>query len=454
VASFDESIAVGTGSITIKNLATLVETTITLPNAQVSVSGAVLTINPTSNLTQSTSYAVRITPGAIRDLSGNSFSGIANDTTWDFTTAATPLRIMCIGDSITCGYTDNPGWNNHPFMFGYRSGLYTQLTNARYNFLFVGGSTEPWTGISGDPTHGGTYKPALDLRDFGQDGHRGYGGQSASYLNSNIVNWLATDNPDIILLKIGTNSQDQSGLNILVNTITTIKPNARLVIALIMPKYTYQQGIVDYNTYIRNTLVPNYQSQGKKVTLVDQYAPFLTNPANLTSIDQTLFSNGINHPSNPGYNKMARVWFDAVELLGLGPVMFSNWISNPAFGIGAGQRGLNDDPDGDGIRNGIENFFGTPPNAFNKGVVSGPASGNTFTFTHPHNSTPASNITASYQWSKDLATSHASGATDTGTTVTLVAQPNTPSPGVTTVTATVTGPAAAKLFVKVAVTEN
>ena len=33
--------------------------------------------------------------------------------------------------------------------------------------MFVGGSTEPWTGISGDPTHGGTYKPALDLRDFG-----------------------------------------------------------------------------------------------------------------------------------------------------------------------------------------------------------------------------------------------------------------------------------------------
>ena len=56
---------------------------------------------------------------------------------------------------------------NHPFEFGYRSGLYTLLTNAGYNFIFVGGSTEPWTGISGDPTQGGTYTPPLDLRSFG-----------------------------------------------------------------------------------------------------------------------------------------------------------------------------------------------------------------------------------------------------------------------------------------------
>jgi hypothetical protein len=124
---------------------------------------------------------------------------------------------MPLGDSITTGYTDNPTWNQ-PFKFGYRSGLYTRLTNAGYNFQFVGGSAEPWNKAFGDPTHGGTYKPALDLRDLGQDGHRGYGGASASTLQGGIVNWLAADDPDIILLMIGTNGQDTTGLNTLVNT--------------------------------------------------------------------------------------------------------------------------------------------------------------------------------------------------------------------------------------------
>jgi len=58
----------------------------------------------------------------------------------------------------------------------YRSGLYTRLTNAGYNFTFVGGSPEPWVSPYGDPTRGGTYKPTFDLRDIGQDNHEGYGG--------------------------------------------------------------------------------------------------------------------------------------------------------------------------------------------------------------------------------------------------------------------------------------
>lgn len=227
---------------------------------------------------------------------------------------AVPLRIVCMGDSITAGYTDNPIWN-HQFEFGYRSGLYTLLTNAGFNFRLVGGSPEPWSGIFGDPTRGGTYTPPLDLRNFGQDGHRGYGGQTVSYLNSNISSWLATDNPDIILLMIGTNSKDPTGLDTLVNTITTNKPNCQLIIAQIIPRYTYDPDTVTYNTYIRNSLFPKYKALGRKVTLVDQYAPFLTNRADLTSIETALFSNGINHPDNNGYDKMARVWFAAIEAL-------------------------------------------------------------------------------------------------------------------------------------------
>jgi hypothetical protein len=454
VATFSENIAIGSGDITIRNLDTLSDTVITLPDARVSVSGAVLTINPSTNLAATTDYSIHIAATAITDIAGNPFAGISDDTIWNFDTATVPLRIMCMGDSITTGYTDNPGWVNHPFEFGYRSGLYTLLSNAGYNFLFVGGSTEPWTGISGDPTQGGTYTPPLDLRTFGQDGHRGYGGKTASFLNSNILSWLATDNPDIILLKIGTNSQDQSGLETLVNTITTTKPDCHLIIAQIMPKYTYQQGIVNYNTYIRDTLVPAQQALGRNVTLVDQYAPFLTNAADLTTIDPSLFSNGINHPDNDGYDKMAQVWFDGIEALGIGPNSYTGWISDPAFGIAPGQQGLDQDPDGDGIANGIENILGTNPGAFSQGLSSGPvnAAAGTFIFTHPLNPTPAPELTATYRWSKNLTTFTDAGNALEGTTVTF--SRGSRMGGVVTVTASVTGTPLDRLFIDIKVQQN
>jgi methionine-rich copper-binding protein CopC len=131
---------------------------------------------------------------------------------------------------------------------------------------------------------------------------------------------------------------------------------------------------------------------------------------------------------------------------------FSSWISNPSFGLAVADRDLGDDPDGDGIQNGVENFFGTNPSAFTQGLIAGSKSGNTFTFTHPQNATPASDLSASYRWSTDLATFQLGGATSGGTTVNFTTQANTPSPGFTRVTATATGTLPARLFVDVEVT--
>ena len=452
VATFNENIAIGSGNITIKNLTTPDQTTVvTLPDPRVSVSGAVLTINLSANLATPQNYAVQIDAGAISDLSNNPFAGTSDETTWNFATAAAPLRIMCLGDSITAGYTDNPGWTtDHLFKFGYRSGLHTRLTHADYNFLFVGASAEPWNNAFGDPSRGGTYTPDLDLRSLGQDGHRGYGGASTSMLQTNIISWLNSDNPDIVLLEIGTNGQSTTDLDTLVNTIVTTKPNAHLIIAEIIPTFIYSSAIVNYNSYIRNTLVPNYQAQGKNIILVNQYAPFLTNPANLTTIDQSLFSNGINHPDNDGYEKMAQIWLDGINALGLAPNTFKNWISEyPNVG---NQTGLDQDPDGDGTDNGVENFFGTAPDQSSPGLMVGVKAGNSFTFTHPQAATPASGITGSYLWSKDLSSFHADGVTDNdGTTVTFVIQSTTPTAGTTTVTSKISGTPSSKLFLRVSV---
>ena len=131
---------------------------------------------------------------------------------------------------------------------------------------------------------------------------------------------------------------------------------------------------------------------------------------------------------------------------------FSTWISNPAFGLAPADWDLSDDPDGDGIDNGVENFFGTNPGTFTRGLAAAIRNGNTFTFTHPQG-TLASSLSASYRWSADLATFHLGGVASGGTTVNFTTEANTPSPGATRVTATVTGTLPARLFVDVQVTE-
>ena len=131
---------------------------------------------------------------------------------------------------------------------------------------------------------------------------------------------------------------------------------------------------------------------------------------------------------------------------------FSDWIAG--YDVGT-EDGIGDDPDLDGNDNGVENFFGTAPDTFTQGLVSGTVSGNTFTFTHPLNATPADDLTAVYRWSTELQTFYDDGASNGAGTTTVDFVQGTPSGGMVTVTATITGTVIpAKLFVDVEVTQN
>ncbi len=89
VATFNEPVMKGTGDIVITETGGGVVETIPITSAQVAISGAVVTINPANDLANSTDYHVQIAATAIDDTSGNSFAGILDTTTWNFTTAAT-----------------------------------------------------------------------------------------------------------------------------------------------------------------------------------------------------------------------------------------------------------------------------------------------------------------------------------------------------------------------------
>lgn len=267
--------------------------------------------------------------------------------------SAAPLKIMAVGDSITVGGL-GADWSLG-YTFGYRGPLYTELTNAGYNFQFVApANPEPFTTpIYGSPA-GNIVGPDLRTVDapVNQANHWGYAGVGVSDLTngiigktngnpssnytgmSNITTAITSAQPDIVLLMAGINnitpgatgssSTLHNNLRTLVQTMITAKPDVHVIVAQISPYSVSTPRLVNYNTYIGNTLIGALPlSQRDNVTIVNQYANFLT-PKN--AIDTTLFSNIANygfgtpttwgnHPTPLGYEKIANTWFDGIQAI-------------------------------------------------------------------------------------------------------------------------------------------
>ncbi|WP_252946619.1 Calx-beta domain-containing protein [Roseivirga pacifica] len=93
VMNFSEDVYKGTGNITIKQSSdnTVLET-IDITSANVVVSGAEVTIDPTSLLLPpSEEFYVTVDAGTFTDDAGNSYVGISNNTAWTFTIIAAPV---------------------------------------------------------------------------------------------------------------------------------------------------------------------------------------------------------------------------------------------------------------------------------------------------------------------------------------------------------------------------
>jgi methionine-rich copper-binding protein CopC len=85
--TFNEPIQKGTGTIAIHNgsaTGTVVESYDAATSANLTISGATLTINPTSDLTNGKHYFITLYAGSVKDIAGNSYAGTD---TYDFTTA-------------------------------------------------------------------------------------------------------------------------------------------------------------------------------------------------------------------------------------------------------------------------------------------------------------------------------------------------------------------------------
>lgn len=113
--TFSEPVVFGTGVITLRqNIAGTwsdveqfdVVTEVGTSNGQVSISGGIVTINPTADLTPGREYAIRVASTAIKDAANNAFAGIANDTTVSFTATASNPELL-----VDPGFADASKWN-------------------------------------------------------------------------------------------------------------------------------------------------------------------------------------------------------------------------------------------------------------------------------------------------------------------------------------------------------
>ncbi|MBR1190913.1 choice-of-anchor I family protein [Bradyrhizobium sp. AUGA SZCCT0160] len=87
VLTFDEAVAAGSGNIVISNGAGDIRTIAIGDASQVTISGNIVTINPTADLAAGAAYDVTLASGVITDVAGNAFGGIAQNDL-DFTVAA------------------------------------------------------------------------------------------------------------------------------------------------------------------------------------------------------------------------------------------------------------------------------------------------------------------------------------------------------------------------------
>lgn len=236
--------------------------------------------------------------------------------------ARADVTILPLGDSITFGAHGNTA--------GYRYPLFVTLTQAGIGFRYIGQADtncEPlpfpaqW---HHDGFPGATIK---DLRD-NLDGNVKGTGMVVPNLGGYWMTGGKPDGdpivPDVILLLAGTNNiihqPAQGGTDVLgmeqqytdlLGRLSKNMPNTVILVGTVLPitrqPASQNDQVVTFNTWLK----ANIGSFGTNCHLVDLYAAFLQDDG---TPNAKLLGDGV-HPTDAGYDIMARTWSDMILAL-------------------------------------------------------------------------------------------------------------------------------------------
>ncbi|MDH6132746.1 lysophospholipase L1-like esterase [Kitasatospora sp. MAA4] len=198
--------------------------------------------------------------------------------------AATVIRVMPLGDSITVGQGSLSG-------NGYRADLRDLVADqTAYAVQFVG-----------DQTSGTMTNPQ----------HEGHGYYMVDDVRHGVDSWLAAARPDVVLLNIGTNDLDwrpdpdpdhaADRLEKLVDQIFTDAPNVTVVM----------EGLIT-NTGGLQDRVRQYNDRARELALVEQLAGKHFLFAGGATFEPRDFADRL-HPTDSGYQKMADAFFPPLQ---------------------------------------------------------------------------------------------------------------------------------------------
>jgi len=211
-----------------------------------------------------------------------------------------PLKILCLGDSITEGPQELGFYN-------YRYELWKKLVDLELEFDFLGTVIESRK-----------YKPYKE-KTF--DPHnQGHSGWTSAEVNEQMDVWLKQYNPDVVLLHLGTNDfRKEKGHEVFVQVgkalfemkeiiekFQTANPDVVIYLAKIIPHRSDFHPIYEEYTQTFNEAIASYENvtynlKGS-VIIVDQYTDFK---------DDYFLKDG-THPNEKGVAKMADTWYDAL----------------------------------------------------------------------------------------------------------------------------------------------
>ncbi|KAI9742608.1 MAG: hypothetical protein M1818_003749 [Claussenomyces sp. TS43310] len=206
------------------------------------------------------------------------------------------LRVLPLGASITWGQDSSDG-------NGYREALQQKMIAAKNNVTFIG-----------QLQHG-------NMKDNNNEGWRGYVIDQVSAKASNVI----PEQPNLIVIHVGTDdmicdlelANAPTRLGNLIDKLLNSIPDTVVLVSTLIPNRneTIERRIEAFNSQVPG-VVSQRAAEGKKVYLADMHNGTITT-ADINAKDGT-------HPTDEGYQKMADIWWGAVEAIGA-----KGWFHSP-----------------------------------------------------------------------------------------------------------------------------